>query len=276
VSTPNFRINVDPTNPGQFFACCGLLELADRLASPAEGWFEGNSFCLTNKLTLHELLDAAQKITPNSEVVDDSDDDDGDEDEEEGDDDTDAPVVPINITSPIRLRLDWWGDKALKTWAGSMKVELIFFAMCGAIDPSNADPLFQAQVVYDPKPTYSAKTGRMKKPKKREPFYFDAARGANAHSIDVGFSTNKLKMLTLARPVVEAMALVGLQRCRPVPLEEPRHFRFSTWRKPLPPELLPAAIAGFIDYDATTYRFVNAFRSGQKKHKTFTTAIPTP
>lgn len=25
------RINVDLTNPGQFFACCGLLELADRL-----------------------------------------------------------------------------------------------------------------------------------------------------------------------------------------------------------------------------------------------------
>jgi CRISPR-associated protein Csx14 len=29
--TPNIRIPVDLTNPGQFFACCGLLELADRL-----------------------------------------------------------------------------------------------------------------------------------------------------------------------------------------------------------------------------------------------------
>ena len=27
----SFSVNVDPTNPGQFFACCGLLELADRL-----------------------------------------------------------------------------------------------------------------------------------------------------------------------------------------------------------------------------------------------------
>ena len=27
---PTIRVNVDPTNPGQFFACCGLLELADR------------------------------------------------------------------------------------------------------------------------------------------------------------------------------------------------------------------------------------------------------
>ena len=35
------RVNVDPTNPGQFFACCGLLELADRLWPGAEGWFAG-------------------------------------------------------------------------------------------------------------------------------------------------------------------------------------------------------------------------------------------
>ena len=34
------RLRVDPTNPGQFFACCGLLELADRLWGGAEGWFE--------------------------------------------------------------------------------------------------------------------------------------------------------------------------------------------------------------------------------------------
>ena len=29
--TPSIAVSVDPTNPGQFFACCGLLELADRL-----------------------------------------------------------------------------------------------------------------------------------------------------------------------------------------------------------------------------------------------------
>ena len=42
------RITVDPTNPGQFFACCGLLELADRLWPGAEGWFETDDreFCI--------------------------------------------------------------------------------------------------------------------------------------------------------------------------------------------------------------------------------------
>ena len=28
---PSITVNVDVTNPGQFLACCGLLELADRL-----------------------------------------------------------------------------------------------------------------------------------------------------------------------------------------------------------------------------------------------------
>jgi hypothetical protein len=36
IPTPTIRIAVGPTNPGQFFACCGLLELADRLWQRAE------------------------------------------------------------------------------------------------------------------------------------------------------------------------------------------------------------------------------------------------
>lgn len=40
------RINVDPANPGQFFACCGLLELAGRIWDGAEGWFKEGAFLL--------------------------------------------------------------------------------------------------------------------------------------------------------------------------------------------------------------------------------------
>jgi CRISPR-associated protein Csb3 len=39
-TTSTISVNVDVTNPGQFFACCGLLELADRLWPGAEGWFD--------------------------------------------------------------------------------------------------------------------------------------------------------------------------------------------------------------------------------------------
>jgi CRISPR-associated protein Csx14 len=42
------RVRLEPTNPGQFFACCGLLELAHRLWGGAEGWFEDQQhhFCM--------------------------------------------------------------------------------------------------------------------------------------------------------------------------------------------------------------------------------------
>src|SRR5437667_10381600 len=52
---PNITLPVDLTNPGQFFACCGLLELADRLWPGAEGWFADGQFNVTCEGTLAEL-----------------------------------------------------------------------------------------------------------------------------------------------------------------------------------------------------------------------------
>ncbi len=55
-SEPNITVNVDLTNPGQFFACCGLLELAERLWPGAEGWFEDSAFQISCNGKLDELL----------------------------------------------------------------------------------------------------------------------------------------------------------------------------------------------------------------------------
>ncbi len=46
---PNITIPVDCTNPGQFFACCGLFELADRRWPQAElcAHFEPQRFVIT-------------------------------------------------------------------------------------------------------------------------------------------------------------------------------------------------------------------------------------
>src|ERR1700747_1456326 len=53
---PNISVSVDVTNPGQFFACCGLLELADRLWPGAQGWFEDSTFGIACRGTLKEVL----------------------------------------------------------------------------------------------------------------------------------------------------------------------------------------------------------------------------
>ena len=128
------RINVDPTNPGQFFACCGLLELADRLWVGAEGRFEDDTFCIdaqTPEASLTKLLSAAHDIELDRDEIESS---------PKEEDDADGQVEPLNIVAPIQLRLDWWQDKSLKTWAGSMDARKIFLAMCRAIDRQTDDP----------------------------------------------------------------------------------------------------------------------------------------
>jgi CRISPR-associated protein Csb3 len=265
----SIRIQVDRTNPGQFFACCGLLELADRLWGFAEGWFENGAFHIRTEdaiASLSKLLESARSIRL-SEHDGASADQDEDKEEEDSEDETGS----LAIVSPISIRLDWWEDKSIKPWAGSMKANKIFLAMCHAIDPLCADPFDQGGVVFDPQlpPSPGKKQGA--KAKKREPFYFDARRGASAWSIDVGFSTDALKISTTAHPVVEALCLIGLQRCRPKPTEKPRVFDYFAWRTPLPISIVPAAVSGLIG-SGDCYRFVNSFRTDQKKHKTYTSA----
>jgi CRISPR-associated protein Csb3 len=268
----SIRLKIDPTNPGQFFACCGLLEFAHRLFENASGYFEGAEFNITGSGSLNELLNAVKSVKFEPSILPDDDDDDDDADGE-GDD----VVQPLEIISPIKLRLDWWQDKTLKTWAGSMKVHLIAAAMCNAIDAENSDPFNQGQIVYDPPQPVIGRQERNTKKKKREPFCFDSRRGMNAHSIDVGFSPNVLKLTTTAFPVVEFLSLVGLQRCRPTKANQSRVFKYWTWSWPCYTSLLSVAINGIIeDPLAKCYRFENGFRSGQKKHKAYRSAIYVP
>jgi CRISPR-associated protein Csb3 len=265
-------INTDPTNPGQFFACCGLLELADRLWGGAEGWFEASTFCIRTEepgASLPDLLVAAQEVRLSEYGGASPDEDTG-----ESEDDLDDEVESITIVSPISLRLDWWEDKTIKPWAGSMNARKIFLAMCNAIDPQSAAPFSQSEVVFDAQASElaNANSKKGKSAKKREPFYFDGQRGASAWSIDVGFSTDSLKLNTLSHPVVESMCFVGLQRCRPRPTQQSRIFDYFTWRIPVSISIVPAAVSGLIG-DGDQYRFANKFRTDQKKHKAFMPAI---
>jgi CRISPR-associated protein Csb3 len=250
------RVAVDPTNPGQFFACCGLLELADRLWPKAEGWFERREFCIRSAGTLAELVQAlgCAKLTQL--------------------DLEDNTGSAIEVGPPFRpLRLDWWqderaGGKELKVWAGSMESYGIARAMQAVLreEAFHSPRVFDVgMVVPDPNDTN----------KKKEPYYFDARRGPNAHSRDVGFSPNDLAMTTTAFPAVELLCLVGLQRCLPAKTDRRQVFDYYTWHQPLLPELLCATVPGELQLPgARGYRFENWYRTGQKKHKAFRSALP--
>ena len=253
---------VDLANPGQFFACCGLLELADRSWKGAEGWFSNDRFFLHASTrsdispSLSELLEelAAADLEQLNE--------------------TDAAASPMHLGSPFDLRLDWWQDRRagghqLKVWAGSMSGVRIAGAMKQAItaDPSVERMFDTGTVVRDP--------ADPKGKKKVEPFYFDARRGAHAHPIDIGFSPNVLDLETICYPAVEFLCLVGLQRFRPRPADEQtragRSFEYTAWGFPLPPHGASAAVAGLMNgYPGSrVYRFTNVFRTDQRKHKAF-------
>ena len=251
----SIEVAVDPTNPGQFFACCGLFELSTRLDPETIGHFQGAEFKLSTKIDLPELLRVFTSI------------------ELEPVDSSDETASPILLGAPFGLRLDWWKDEAtggreLKVWAGTMQCLRMFRAMVYAMRVNefrNANLFSIGQVVYDPtEPT-----------KKVEPFYFDARRASNAHSRDVGFSVNDLGLTTTAFPAVEALCLVGLQRCRPAATPKRRVFEFRLWQDPIPLSVASAVIAGAVPMPGVRrLRFEAWFRTSQKKHKAFRAAIP--
>src|SRR5690606_29293875 len=139
---PSATLGLNPANPGHYFACCGLFELAARLSPDALAWFErtdtGFRFHLANTPPLTDLLEkiTAAEIAAESSEPDLEGDTDDDADDDEGEKEASAP--PLLIRSPFDLRLDWWTTtssetSALKVWAGSMKVLRIAKSMQQAI-----------------------------------------------------------------------------------------------------------------------------------------------
>ncbi|MEW6235521.1 MAG: type I-U CRISPR-associated protein Cas8c [Candidatus Omnitrophota bacterium] len=270
---PNIRINVDVTNPGQFFACCGLLELADRLWPGAEGWFSLSNFQFCIRLknptnTLQELLYECKQLSFN---IDDNSNGDND------DENDNALVLPILMKwkdETDAILLDWWSDKSIKPWAGSMKHKHILRAMLDAIDPAHSDPFNDMRNVYDAQrdtvPQTDGRKQRIGKSKKREPFYFDPRRGNKSHPLDSGFSPDTHHMESDCCPVVEALCFIGFQRARPAPTDTPNRSCYSVWTTPLTANVLNPAVCGILTLpNSMTCVFENYFRTDQRKHKTF-------
>ncbi len=295
---PTICIHVDPSNPGQFFACCGLLELAERLWDGVEGWFSSEQpvfmISSTNEkecdvIQLVERLVATglegelspelhkerQELEKKKKVLK-KEDKALTKREEERRKELGKMLREghIVIGKPFDLRLDWWQDEhedIPKTWAGSQEVLRIARAAQTLLRKAFEfpTPLDYASVMRPVKENAEGGDDKV------EPFYFDARRGVNALAIDIGFMPDPLKMQTVSYPAVEFLCLVGLQRFRPRPTDTKRVFDYFTWSVPLPAQVAPLAVAGQLPFvGGQGYRFQVAFRTDQKKHKAFTPAIP--
>ena len=253
-AAPSISVKVDLTNPGQFFACCGLLELADRLWPGTEGWFDSNEFRISCGIAQNGSMTELLESLSNAHIS-------------HYDGYSDPKISPLRLGTPFDLRLDWWLDEGggdrLKTWAGQQSVSRIAPALKQAISCSSVDRgLYQiSMVVKDPA-----------NPKKAvEPFYFDARRFA--HALDTGFSLDVQNTETLAHPAVEFLCLIGLQRYRPSPTEDARTFGYRVWSIPLSATVASAAVPGRIP-TGTGYHFQLRFRDNQKRYKAFSSATP--
>ncbi|MDZ4745314.1 MAG: type I-U CRISPR-associated protein Cas8c [bacterium] len=285
---PNITIPVDLTNPGQFFACCGLLELADRLwpgavGSPsAFGWFEPKHFCILTAdktKTLAELLSAIAELKTwiNGEIDDPAqEDDEGDSEESE----KEPPFQPFTMKwsdGRDAIFLNWWSETSIKPWAGSMKDRTILRAMLAAINTSSLSPFDDVKAVFDPmktpKLTTDGKKPRKQKPKKREPFYFDPRRGNKSHPLDSGFSPDVHKMQAQCCPALEALCFIGLQRARPASTGVANQSRYTVWSRHIPANLIGPVVCGILPIPGSSnYVFNNYFRTNKLMHKTFSQA----
>lgn len=239
----SITVAVDPTNPGQFFACCGLLELADRLWPGAEGWFEkdGREFKIAftdAKGTLRELL--AILILDSPAAV------------ERLENGLDVPtiVAPLAFSfdggSTTGMILDGWtriavlrgvaqviGNSPWNFWSGQQTSMRIWSGLRSELAAQLAR-MSDVQLVslFDQRLFQKGRFG------------FDPGPAWNA--LDVGFSLNEHNIEVQSSPATEMLAAAGLQRFRPVMNDDRDGFDYFTWHSPYSPAVAAAAMAGAI------------------------------
>ncbi|MCZ7658974.1 MAG: hypothetical protein M5U07_14510 [Xanthobacteraceae bacterium] len=255
MSRPNadITLDVDLRNPGQFFACCGVLELASRLWPGSEGWFAAHGLRTEFRIATHgadedPLVEIARRICEADQLIQLAQ---GHEAQAQADR---KPVVLV----PFGLRLDWWlasyrgGDKSeLKTWAGQQTPSRIFAGLRGAL----REILGRDDGRSDSRRLF-ARTWPMK-----GRFGFDPS--ASWDALGVGFSPDEQDVPVQTAPATEIFAAIGLQRCRPTRVEaRGRWFAYRAWGDPIEVAVVPAAIVGAARSIAA-YEFPVVMRSAQ-------------
>lgn len=282
---PSIKIRVDLTNPGQFFACCGLLELADRLWPGSEGWFDDNHCLIAAppKCSLRELLKALAESTITNTMTPEQNTrleelsamkkkqreaTPGLEDEKKLLESL-RRELPIVLAGTVMFRVDWFCDESaggsrFKTWAGQQSVLEIARAMhggmVGAIEES------------DPSLWSSARGIGL-------PFNFDSDLGGQGSALDIGFSFDPLagseatRIEGRCKPGLEFLCFIGLQRFRPREILRENRFIYNAWLSPLPPSIASAVACGAVNVcDESLYEFKLLYRT--KYLKSFLPAIP--
>ena len=237
---PEYRLTLDPRNPGQYFACCGLFELSELVAAGGEAWFadEGREFALRTdapvppgEIKLEEPSDDAAKPDP-------------------------LESLALDVGGHL-LALNWWRNETLtdkstlKTWGGQQTPRRVLDQLLSLLDFSvPVAKLFE----------YPAYT--------KSRFGVDARSAWEA--IDAGYSPNDIQQSAVTFPWVEVLAVAGLQGFRPAESRDLGYRRagYSAWFTPLPLVVARAACsAPWAGLASRAFRFDIAGRG--QGYKTF-------
>lgn len=247
-------LHLDPENPAQFFACCGVLELAAIFSEPnghgVEAVFEYDRrqprralfrlYHSAKPLTeLIAILKAAKATAP----------------EQSGE----APVT-LRLADAVDMTLDWWLEpdrsrkSRLKLWAGQQTSLTLVTTMLAAL-PDEADAnLFLANKV--------PMSGR---------FGLDPRSAWN--TLDFGSSVNEQGRDAYTFPAAETLAAIGLQGFRPQSGESRTSYSYRIWSTLLPPVVARAAVQAAIPIPGQGFVFSIEKRSGA--YSCFAYAQPT-
>lgn len=246
------RIRLDPLNPGQFYACCGFLELAaldrrDVLSAfeaqpgqPRTAWLNVSGTCDTFLCDcLERLRNAVLSFDKKFE----------------------ASISPAILRLGSReIELDWWLDEfreqasPIKCWAGQVTTKGLFEELLSLLDNSSSGlDLFQKSQLTKSK------------------FGVDPRAAWNAR--DYGYSPNEHGTDSATFVGVEALAAVGLQSFRPSVRRKTRQAAYHLWNAKLPVCL--ARTASFAPWDGLPHRsFQFSIASRGQSYKYFKFAQP--
>jgi hypothetical protein len=224
---------LDFDNPGQFFACCGLLELAGRLWPGSQGCFgsdRGLEFFMLEApgheyFPYRPLFDALCTGEPPFVLAPDHDRYPPDR-------------KPFILKRPFDLRLDWWltddgSDLSpLKTWDELTSPIGMLLTLASKLRELNVDD-----------DVWNGDIGIANNPGMLMNRLETSGLGLDPDAARVFFGSPAFQH---ASPLTEFFAMIGLQSCRPVS-ERAAHgnrFVYRPWTEPVAADGMPAAVAG--------------------------------
>ncbi len=235
------RIPADLFNPGQVFACLGLVEAADILLGDAEGAFDWESATETTfilratgdedplEVVLDFLLRAEVKSLAPPDSANRTENWDGiptkllnaHQPFPAADPSSPATLPALLFTGAGSVVVDYWidgervsGRDNAKFWAGSSgKPGVSFLQDALALMRQEPQRLKGESFDYDVAQSSS--------------FRFDWRR--DYVPLDTGFSLNqhKDKIFAVGYPLVEVLAAIGLSHARPLRLQDKLHYRYA-------------------------------------------------